>query len=144
MPLNTFDDKSTLVQVMAWCHQTKSHYLSQCWPTSDPSYGVTRPQWVKETATGDRLIFMGEHKTVVSLVGLWWKYCSSALNLWGSTKFVTRGKIDMIWKLFVLLMLKHLTLNSVSGHFVCFIICKIPSKRWSYDVHMINIWCGLC
>ena len=26
------DDKSTLVQVMAWCHQATSHCLSQCWP----------------------------------------------------------------------------------------------------------------
>ena len=31
---NTFDDKSTLVEVMAWCHQAASHYLSQCWPKS--------------------------------------------------------------------------------------------------------------
>ena len=26
------DDKSTLVQVMAWCRQATSHYLNQCWP----------------------------------------------------------------------------------------------------------------
>ena len=25
---------TTLVQVMAWCHQATSHYLSQCWPRS--------------------------------------------------------------------------------------------------------------
>ena len=30
MPLNTFDYQSTLVQVMVWCHQVTSHYLSQC------------------------------------------------------------------------------------------------------------------
>ena len=24
--------KSTLAQVMVWCHQATSHYLSQCWP----------------------------------------------------------------------------------------------------------------
>ena len=40
-------DKSTLVQVMAWCRQATSHYLSQCWPRSLSPYGVTRPQWVK-------------------------------------------------------------------------------------------------
>ena len=40
------DDQSTLVQVMDWCHQATSHYLSQCWPTSLSPYGVTRPQWV--------------------------------------------------------------------------------------------------
>ena len=42
------DDKSILVQVMAWCHQAPSHYLSQCWPSSMSRYGVTRPQWVKK------------------------------------------------------------------------------------------------
>ena len=41
------DDKSTLIQVMAWCRQATSHYLNQCWPGSLPPYGVTRPQWVK-------------------------------------------------------------------------------------------------
>ena len=41
------DDKSTLVQVMAWSRQATSHYLSQCWPRSMSLYGVTRPQWVK-------------------------------------------------------------------------------------------------
>ena len=38
----TFDDKSTLVQVMAWCRQAPSHYLNQCWPISMSPYGVTR------------------------------------------------------------------------------------------------------
>ena len=41
MSLDLSDDNSTLVQVMAWCHQATSHYLNQCWP-----YGITRPQWV--------------------------------------------------------------------------------------------------
>ena len=45
MPLGLTDDKSTLVQVMAWCRQGTSHYLSQCWPRSMSPYGVTRPQW---------------------------------------------------------------------------------------------------
>ena len=43
-PQDLTDDKSTLVQVMAWCHQAPSHYLSQCWPTSLLQYGITRPQ----------------------------------------------------------------------------------------------------
>ena len=45
--LDLSDDKSTLVQVMAWCHQAPSHYLNQCWARSLPLYGITRPQWVK-------------------------------------------------------------------------------------------------
>ena len=40
------DDQSTLIQVMAWCHQATSHYLSQYWPGSLSPYGFTRPQWV--------------------------------------------------------------------------------------------------
>ena len=47
MSLDFADDQSTLVQVMAWCRQATSHYLSQCWPRSLSLYGVTRPQWVK-------------------------------------------------------------------------------------------------
>ena len=52
IPQNTFDDKSTLIQVMkkkiimAWWRQTTSHYLSQYWPKSLSPYGVTGPQWV--------------------------------------------------------------------------------------------------
>ena len=46
MSLDLTDDKSTLVQVMAWCRQATSHYLSHCWPRSLSPYGVTRPQWV--------------------------------------------------------------------------------------------------
>ena len=47
MSLDLTDEKSTLVQVMAWCRQATSHYLSQYWPRSLTPYGVTRPQWVK-------------------------------------------------------------------------------------------------
>ena len=46
MPQDLTDDKSTLVQVMAWCRQATSHCLNQCWPRSPTPYGVTRPQWV--------------------------------------------------------------------------------------------------
>ena len=48
MPEKLTDDKSTLVQVMAWCRQATSHYLSQCWPSSMSPYGVTRAQWVNQ------------------------------------------------------------------------------------------------
>ena len=47
MPMDFTDDQSTLVQVMVWCRQATSHYLSQCWPSSMSPYGVTRPQWIK-------------------------------------------------------------------------------------------------
>ena len=47
--LDFSDDKSTLVQVMTWCCQATSHYLSQCWPRSLSPYGVIRPKWVNFT-----------------------------------------------------------------------------------------------
>ena len=34
MPHDLTDDESTLVQVMAWCRQATSHYLSKCWLSS--------------------------------------------------------------------------------------------------------------
>ena len=46
MPGNLVVDQSTLAQVMAWCHEATSHYLSQCLPRSMSPYGTTRPQWV--------------------------------------------------------------------------------------------------
>ena len=43
MPEDLTDDKSALVQVMAWCRQATSHYLSQCWLSLLSPYGVARP-----------------------------------------------------------------------------------------------------
>ena len=42
MSQNTFDDKSTLVQVMAWCRHATSHYLSKYWSPSMSPYGAAR------------------------------------------------------------------------------------------------------
>ena len=48
MAMDLIDGKATLVQVMAWCRQATSHYLSQCWPRSLSPYGIIRPQWVNK------------------------------------------------------------------------------------------------
>ena len=45
MSLDLTNDKSTLVQVMAWCRQATSHYLSQCWPRSLLPYELI-PAWI--------------------------------------------------------------------------------------------------
>ena len=55
------DDKSTLVQVMAWCRQATSHYLSQCWLSPLSPYGVARPQWVH-----------GRNGDICYCFGHWW------------------------------------------------------------------------
>ena len=57
------DVKSTLVQVMAWCRQATSHYLSQCWPRSVSPYGITRQQWVK--------LFMSQLDNAYLLISNW-------------------------------------------------------------------------
>ena len=46
MSLDLTDDKSTLVQVMAWHRQATSHNLNQCRLRYWVPYGVTRPQCV--------------------------------------------------------------------------------------------------
>ena len=56
MPRDLTDDKSTLVQVMAWCRQATSHYLSQCWLSTLSPYGVARPQWVEVTCKSHVLV----------------------------------------------------------------------------------------
>ena len=56
--LDLIHDKSTLVQIMAWCHQATSHYLSQWWPRSLLPYDITRPEWVKWSVKW----FMGNFK----------------------------------------------------------------------------------
>ena len=56
------DDNSALVQVMAWCRQATSHYLSLSWPSSLTPYGVSKPQWVKDC--GDLCMLSGAISTV--------------------------------------------------------------------------------
>ena len=48
MPQNSFDDKSTLVQVLAWCLQAASHYLNQCWSRVMSPDGVAGPKCVND------------------------------------------------------------------------------------------------
>ena len=80
MPLDLTDDKSTLVQVMAWCRQATSHYLNQCWPRSLWPYGVTRPQWVNIPGCG-----FSHHSFVVTH---WFPVCE--LISWGSVNVIDR------------------------------------------------------
>ena len=71
MSLDLTDDKSTLVQVMAWCRQATSHYLSQCWPRSLSPCGVTKPQWANLQWLSGMLV-KWKH---------WWKVLSGSYYL---------------------------------------------------------------
>ena len=46
MSQNLTNENLTLFQVMIWCRQATSHYLSQCWQWPRSPYDVTRPQWI--------------------------------------------------------------------------------------------------
>ena len=91
MSLDFTDDQSTLVQVMAWCRQATSHYLSQCWPRSLLPYGVTRPQWVNTMRPRQN----GHHfaDTIFKWIFLNENVC---ILLWISLKFVPKVWINNI------------------------------------------------
>ena len=68
--------KSALIQVMTWCHQATTHYLSQCWCRCMAPYGVTRPlligaEWciytsVNEVIIGsDNGLSPGRHQAII-------------------------------------------------------------------------------
>ena len=73
MSLDLTDDKSTLVQVMAWCHQATSHYLNQCWPRSMSPNDVTRPQWVDWLVKGILGILQCQRRRSIVCIG-WCRY----------------------------------------------------------------------
>ena len=75
MPQNSFHDKSTLVQVMAWCCRATSHYLNQCWHRSGLPYSITRPQWVNSF-----------HAVV----------CNQPLTHWGRVTHICVSKLTII------------------------------------------------
>ena len=58
--LDLADDKSALVQVMAWCRQATSHYPGQCWPSFMSPYGFTMRRCVKQ-----HLCRVAVHKTLL-------------------------------------------------------------------------------
>ena len=42
-PQNAFDDKSTMVQMMAACRKATISYLSECWPRPVSPFGIAGP-----------------------------------------------------------------------------------------------------
>ena len=71
------NDKSALVQVMAWCHQAIIHYLSQSWPRCMSSFGATMPQCVK---CRSHVIHWKQNRwSIWQLLRHWW-HCK--LSLW--------------------------------------------------------------
>ena len=86
MPQDLTDDKSTLVQVMAWCLQASSHYLSQCWPRSLLPNGVTRPQLsVSHTNDTSILSILTWYFSILT----WVLYSTNAIPFGAPLRYVT-------------------------------------------------------
>ena len=108
MSMDLTDDKSILVQVMAWCRQAASHYLSQCWPRSMSPNGVTWPQWGNDQTHGFKiwrdlriwcLMRMGFLRFSLH-VNKYWYYkgdIASLLSHWSFISFVLNKQYDVYW-----------------------------------------------
>ena len=79
--LGLIDDKSTLIQAMAWCHQAMSHYLSQFWTRSMSPYGVIRPQGVNCLVACYYLLWCMGEKHNFSWSDMWFNVCHCFVNL---------------------------------------------------------------
>ena len=127
MLLDPVDDKSTLVEVMAWCRQATSHYLSQCWPRSVLPNGVTRPQWDNirsKVITESEIITHSSHlhatisfpyQTQIDLamwllrkkiLCLWWELIQwqSWVCTWGQCHWWFLLAIQIEWKIHITLI----------------------------------------
>ena len=97
MQLDLTDAQSTLVQVMAWCCQATSHYLSQCLPRSMSPNGITGPQWVKislkwvpENSTDDNSTLVQVmawcHKATGHYLSQCWSRSMSRCRMWHASR----------------------------------------------------------
>ena len=59
MSLDLTMGKPSVVQVMAWCRQATSHFLSQRWPRFCGHIAVNRPQCARESNLGDWKVLWG-------------------------------------------------------------------------------------
>ena len=111
------DDKSTLVQVMAWCRQATSHYLGQCWPRSISPYGVTRPQWVKYNELCTYLLDLTEEKRSAQCAQSNYDFFIKLTSMWTFFSCVCSNIFWMIT--FVELFITDCTENCHFDNFRC-------------------------
>ena len=151
MPQNPIDDKSTLAQVMDWCGQATSHYLSQCWPRSMWPYGVTRPGRNRRKFSDDifKCIFL--NKNVLILIKILLKFilygpinnipplvqimawCRPGNIIWTNDNYFTEAYVSLCLNELMYSLLLYLTVinyNSTWLHFT------------SLQIHTLRAWLG--
>ena len=98
-------DKSTLVQVMAWCCQATSHYLNQCWLGYMMLCSVNRRKWLTTLSLSNwqflfRLNTLRPRQNGRHFPDDIFKWILLNENVWisinNSLKFVPRGPINNI------------------------------------------------
>ena len=127
------NDQLTLVQVMAWCHQAPSHYLSQRWPWFLSPYVVTGPKWDNlahykninsecyiESMVVTQLTHWGRDKmadilqTILSNAFSWMKIW---ILIKFSLKFVPKGPINNMPALFQIIAWRQVIILNNDGQF---------------------------
>ena len=96
------NEKSTLVQVMAWCRQATSHYLTQCLPRSMSPNGVTRPQWVKLTCQLKQMSWTKYFEWIEFKTNFGWICCIVAIH---STYLLYKQFLQVVNEVLVLWVL---------------------------------------
>ena len=91
MPHNTFADKSTL-QVMDWCRQATSHYLSRYCLSSVSLHGVNRSQWINLVDS------FTVCNNVISGFICQWGYRHPKMNLHELSHFSISVQSDVEWR----------------------------------------------
>ena len=104
LPWCLIDDRSTLVQMMAWCHVATNHYLSQCWPRSVSLYGITRPQRV-----------ITKYKQYQYISGLLQNCSNSIANAMELLQSCTKPLIRFLYDIDVFLLL-YFQVHSIYKH----------------------------
>ena len=140
MPLDLTDEKSTLVQVMAWCCQAPS-LMSQCWPRFISPYGVTRPPWVKVMVC---CFFGAKCKKDLTPLLMHWSYIFLALtyqlivcwdlfqgNLYPNTKrFSQENSFDKVVHKMLIILFRSQCVNAK------FSVKCVLSSLYLYDLHI--------
>ena len=137
MSLDLTDCKSTLVQVMAWCHQATNHYQSQCWPIPMSPYGSLGPNELKFQINfqGDdyMLIFKmlkHQHPWENRLIIQYYWTAHSKIAKWSY----------VIWKAY-----SHVFIYDTSSLFIFLVYCTIwfTTKVFTICYIIIKVHCEL-
>ena len=127
MSQNPLYDESILVQVIAWCCQAPSHYLSQCWPRFISPDGVTRPHWVNQWCSCGSCDFF---VIPTDIHDFWWVSCELKFTFW--LLFTGQNLLAGSWKFCETLScsVHVLVLTLVAASMESSLMFRIPCILW--------------